>query len=583
MRTPHPLLSLGGIGLNGCGLFVMPFAVGFASSLFFEVSEVSDTAGVMLVLALIFIAPPLVLQALGVVIKVGHERRFLRERGRLDGAAFLASVHRHMRIVTPRGWAALVTGLWFVGLALAFKWASLGLLAVLSLLLFYIVLGATSFLSTFQVRTFAAGLGRGVSGIRREMSPAVVLSGEEAEERLHLTRVPVPAGFTLVIDDPNAPELGTESRYAVGAGARRAMVTVSGRFRRTPRGLFRLGPARIWYQDVLGFTRVSVASLATAELKVLPRFRPLEIIEPPRSRLEAPDVLTKPHRFATEDHFRFKEYVSGDDTRRIHWRLSVRTGHLQVRQPETKEATTRQVILVLDSFLPPGRMLKDAVGISQILDSLVETWISLADELSERGDQVTLVAAVDDGDGNLRVERLPCGGTDRRRWQDLGARARWQGVFDLPDTIGVLGKGVHGVAVSSRFFPPPPEAAGSEGEFTWVYLPPLTALGKREPPFWEVSVGPGPGAALRLVGRVFRQPGPAGSDENALVRQVKDTVVLWRHHQARRRLRLVAFHEGLRTMALLQERGDTVYRLDPGAAGHRLVGLVAGGSRRGAA
>lgn len=575
--SPHPVLSLAGIGCNGCGLFVLPFAVGLAASAFFEVSEVVDTALVLVVLAGLFIFPPLLMQAFGVVLKVGRESRYLRARGFLDTSSFLASVHRHMRIVTPRGWAALVTGLWFVVLSLGAKWASLGLLAVLSLLLFYVVLGAASFLTTFHVQTFASGLGRGTAGIRRELSPAVVLSGEEAEERFLLEKVPVPAGFQLLVEDRNPPELGTWSRYAVGAGARRQQVVLSGRFRRTPRGLHQLGPARIWFQDALGFTRVSVASVATAELKVLPRFRSLEIIEPPRSKLEAPDVLTRPHRFASEDYFRFKEYSAGDDTRRIHWRLSIRTGRLQVRMPETKEVSTRKVVLLLDSFLPSGRMLDDAVGVEKILDALVETWLSLASELVDRGDQVSLVTAADDGDGALRVEHLSCTGTDSRRWQDLGARVRWQGDSELHDVIGEIGKDVHAVAVSARFFPPPARDLGGQ-DFTWVYLPPIVALGRREPALWEQWVGPGTGSGLRLALRIFQLPGPAGSDRNGFFRQLGDLYRLYRRTSARKRLRAVAFVQGKRTLADLQTRGDTVYRLEPGETAHRLVGVVAGGS-----
>ena len=580
-KSPHPLLSVLGIGLNGCGLVVLPFAVGIAASAFFEVSEVADTKGWLVVLAALFIFPPMLLQGIGVVIKVIRERNFLRQRGMLTVSGLLASIHRHMRIVTPRGWGALITGLWFVILSLAAKWASLGLLAVLSLLLFYVVLGFASVLSTWHVQTFASGLGRGTSGIRRELSPAVVLSGDSAEERFHLEKVPVPAFFQLLVEDNNPPELATMSRYAVGAGARRQRVVLSGRFRRTPRGLHQLGPARIWFQDALGFTRVSVASVATAELKVLPRFRNLEIIEPPRSRLEAPDVLTRPHRFATEDHFRFKEYAAGDDTRRIHWRLSIRTGRLQVRMPETKEVSTRRVVLLLDSYLPPGRMLDDSVGVEQILDALVETWLSLASELIDRGDQVTLVAAADDGDGNLRVEQLSCSGSDNRRWQDLGARVRWQGTHELQEIIGEVGKEIHAVAVSARFFPPPTGHLGGQ-DFTWVYLPPIVALGQRELPLWEQWVGPGEGSGLRLALRIFQLPGPAGSDRNGFVRQLQDMLRLYKRYSARRRLRAVAFVQGKRTLTDLVSRGDTVYRLEPGPLAHKLVGMVSGGGGKSA-
>ncbi|RME24992.1 MAG: DUF58 domain-containing protein, partial [Deltaproteobacteria bacterium] len=568
MKTPHPLWSLLGISGQGCGIVLLPFIVGLACSAFLDVSEVADTSVSMTLVALVFILPPLALQLLGVVIKVGRERRLLRQAGLLRPATFLATVHRHLRIVTPRGWGALGTGLWFVVLSLAARWASLGLLAVLSLLLFYSVLGVSSFVSTFLVRSFAHGLGRERAGIWRELSPAVVLAGQPAEERFHLARLPVPPGFTLLIEDPNRPELGTESRYAVGAGVRRERVTLAGRFRATPRGLHRLGPARIYYQDVLGFTRVSVASLATAELKVLPRFRPLSIIDPPRSRLQAPDVLTRPHRFATEDHFRFKEYHPGDDTRRIHWRLSMRTGRLQVRMPESREISCRQVVLVLDDYLPPGRMLGDAVGMGRVLDHLVETWLSLADELQERGDAVTLVAAVDDGEGNIEVQRVD-GRAGQRRWQDLGARARWQGRFDLPavmaEASGTDGPPLHGVAVSSRFFQPPAET-GEGLRLTWVYLPPVDALGPPEPPFWRVwAAGPGgdPDAAFRsLVGRLFRLPGPAGADENRLLAELRDAWRAYGAYQARRRLRQVAARCGEATLADILARGDTVYKLE---------------------
>ncbi|MFT4975822.1 MAG: hypothetical protein ACI8S6_001715, partial [Myxococcota bacterium] len=337
-------------------------------------------------------------------------------------------------------------------------------------------------------------------------------------------------------------------------------------------------PAQIWYQDALGFTRVSVASLATAELKVLPRFRALEIIEPPRSRLEAPDVLTRPHRFATEDHFRFKEYAPGMDTRRIHWRLSIRTGHLQVRHPETKEVTTRRVLLALDSYLPRGRMLKDAVGVETVLDKLVETWLSMAAELVERGDQVTLVSAVDDGRGVTVVETLPCAAGGQRRWQDMGARVRWQGERDLPEVLGEVGEDLDAVVVSSRFFAPPPQPLGGQS-FTWVYRAPLEALGGQEPPFWQQQVGVGPNAALRLLLALVRLPAVAGSDRNSTVRQAYDGWRAWQGYEARRRLRIIAGREGPATMEALLGRGESVYRLEPGVTGHRLVGLISGGAR----
>ena len=130
--------------------------------------------------------------------------------------------------------------------------------------------------------------------LRREMSPAVVVSGSPAEERFVLDRVPIPLGFLLVIEDTTPPSLRPDLGMPLGWTLRRNHHP-PGRLRKTPRGLHELGPANIWYQDILGLTRISVANMATTTLKVLPQFRPLDVIEAPRSEVEEPDIhQTKP-------------------------------------------------------------------------------------------------------------------------------------------------------------------------------------------------------------------------------------------------------------------------------------------------
>lgn len=556
------------------GMFLLPFVLGFVAALFFEVSEVAETMWVMLGIALLLIGPAFLAQIVGVFLKVSREARLLRSKGKLDMGTGIAALHRHVRIVTPRGWAVLFTGLSFVICALGAKWASLSVLAVLALLLFYGTVGATSFVSTFLVGTFEDGIKKRGS-IRREMVPAVVLASEPAEERFTFRRVPVPPGFYLLIEDPLPARLGTTSRYAVGAGARREELLVGGRLRVTPRGLYQLGPAEVYYQDMLGLTRISLASLATAELKVLPRFRNLDIREPPRSRLSSPDVITRPHRFPTEDHFRFREYVAGDDTRRIHWKLSVRTGHLTLRQPETREISTRTIVLVVDSYLPAGRMLDDAVGVEEVLDRLVEVYLALTKELVERGDKITVVTVARRPDGSgIGVETLVGARGGHQRWQDLGARTVWQGKHDLPELLEAVGPGMSGIVISSRFQAPPPEMAEGQA-LTWVFLPPEEALGPRDPSLLQVLAG----SEMTAISWLFRLPYLAGSDENAFTAQLRTFAFHSARLAARRRLRELAKRNGGRTLKALIARGDAVYRLEPGVGTHRLVGITGGGLR----
>jgi uncharacterized protein (DUF58 family) len=571
LKRTHPLLAVVGILFHGGMMFLLPLMVGFVASLFMEVSEVAETALGLALGALVVVGPAFLAMVAGVFFKVVQEARFFWDKGRLDPLMLLEVVHRHMSVVTLTGYAVLVTGIVFVLLALQFQWASLGVLAVLSLLLFYWVVGASVFLSAFMVRTFAWGMGRRRSGIRRELSPAVVQTGELVEERFHLTRVPIFPGFRLLIHDRLPGRLDTESRYIATPAATRETVTVSGLLRRTPRGRYRTGAARIQYEDALGLTRVAVASMATAELTVLPRVRTVRVVEPPRSLDENPDILTIRHREANEDYYNFRAYVPGDDTRHIHWKLSMRAGRLQVRLPESREISRRKVVLALDTRLQRAN-LRVKPALSEILDALVQAWVSLADEMVRDGEHVTLVSSVA-GDEGPEVEQMACRRGGGSPWLELGARVTWQSRHDLADLFeGVDEETADLVVLSSRFDAPPPQALPGK-RVTWIYLAPEDVLGEKPPSALHRWVGEGNANALGILKRLLVLPYSAGSTLNSPI---------WRSYEFLRTLdrdsrlvlaRRLAVRSSRRVLAALMGRPDSVYRMEVGPRHYVLRGL----------
>ncbi|MEQ1501416.1 MAG: DUF58 domain-containing protein [Myxococcota bacterium] len=571
--TPtSPLVTVPGCLLQGVGVFVLPAIVATPTALVFELSEVIDTLPALLALTALVLAPVTVLQLVGLGLKSRRELAYWRRAGGMSATRVLEVLHRHGSIVTGRGWVLLLGGLAMTVTALGLKWSSLGIIAVFALVTFYLVVGWTLFVSTFLARTFEAGLGRADAGIVRRLAPAVVAAGDAVEEIVSFRNVPVPWGYVLVFHDPNPPRLRTETRYAVGATARSGELEAKGHLRATPRGMYHLGPARIAYQDLLGLTRVSVASVATAELKVLPRLVPVVVVDPPRSPMTTPDVVTKPHRYATEDHFRFREYLAGDDVRRIHWRLSMRAGRLHVRLPETKETSTERIVLVLDSFLPKGKLLDAAHGGEEILDVLVLAWLGIARELVERGNRVTLLAAAEDATTRqVSLEPLDARSGAVSRWQDLGARVRWQPAFDLPAMLASIGSDTHGVVVTARFTAPPPGRSSGQTT-TWLMLDPADALG---PPdrYWlgEIS-GRSPFSVLAWA---MFLPFPVGADDNHLTRRLRRAWQIRRRWIARRTLRATARARAGRTVRELRSRGDAIYRIERTPTGIRLVGIVA--------
>lgn len=583
MNRTHPALAMVGIAFHGGMMFVLPLLVGFIASLVLETAEVGETAMGLAVGAALVVGPVFVAQVAGVLAKLGQELRFLRRERRLDGLTLIDAVYRHLAIVTPQGYGVLFTGVVLVILSLGFKWASLGLLAVLSLVLFYWVVGASVFLSAFLVRTFSWGMGRRQTGIRRELSPAVVQTGEPVEERFHLTKVPIFPGYRLLIHDKLPEQLETESRYIATPAASRETVTLAGLLRRTPRGSFKVGPARVQYQDALGLTRVEVASLSTAELTVLPRIRPVRVIDPPRALDEEPDLLTIRHRQANEDYFRFRNYVSGDDTRRIHWKLSMRAGRLQVRLPESREISHRKILLGLDTYLPRLRMPVRPV-LAPILDAMVEAWVSLADGMVRDGEHVTLVTAAP-GDRGPVVERL-----DARRgvgspWLELGARVQWQPRIDLAQLLaGDDGDDPTDLVVLSCRFAARPPAPIAGRRVTWIYLPPEDVLGDAPPGGFERWAGerkPGPWTVIK---RSLLLPHAAGSTLNTPWRRGLDLARALQRDNQLKTARWHAVRASRRVQQALIAGPGALYKMEVGPRHYvlrGLKGLTLGASGRG--
>ena len=565
-------------------MVLMPFVLGFIASLFLDTTEVAETALGLAIGSALVVGPVFLAMFAGVAFKVIQEARFWRERGAFGFGRFLEVLHRHLAIVTPGGYAVLTVGTILVILALWVQGASIGTLAVRSLVLFYWTVGASVFLSAFMVRTFSWGMGRSRAGIRREMSPAVVKQGEAVEERFHLTRVPVFPGYRLLVHDELPERLDTESRYIATPAAARDTVTLAGLLRRTPRGRYRVGPAAVQYQDAIGLTRVAVASLATAELTVLPRVRPVRVVEPPRALDEEADILTIRHRFANEDFYNFRAYVPGDDTRRIHWKLSMRAGRLQVRLPESKEISHRKIVLAVDTCLKRASMrVKPVLG--EVLDALVQAWVSLADEMVRDGEHVTLVSAVP-GEGRVEIEQVPCKRGAGSPWLEFGARITWQSRYDLADLCKEIeDDDVDLVVLSARFDAPPPQPLPGR-RVTWIYLAPEDVLGQQPPGMWRRWLGEDNRTALGVMRRLALLPHSAGSTLNSPIRRLIDFARVVDRDNRLVVARRLAVRNSRKVMALLAGRPDALYRMEAGPRHYVLrgmKGLARGGSGRGAA
>ncbi|MFO0671989.1 MAG: DUF58 domain-containing protein [Polyangiaceae bacterium] len=438
MRTFYRLLRA---GFHTALLFVLPWLTGALAGMIFDVRQVKDTAGQFATLFSFVVVPLLVLQLAAISVKVGREMRASHAAGKRGFAVFVDALDRHVRVLTGRGLGMAVASLLMVVTALAVKWAELGVLAVAGLGLMYVASTVATLVSAFSVRAFDDRVRRRRGSIDREMSPAVVDAGDPVEERFVLARMPVPSGFRLHIEEALPARLGGDTRFAVDRTVSHAEVAVSAPLAKTPRGVYKVGPAEIWYEDILGLTRVFVAARAEAALRALPRVRAVVFERRPRSRDRAEGSFSIVGRLPTEEHYRTRAYVAGDDTRRVHWKQSINTGQLIVRVPESVPMTPNRVRIVLDTFVPERGPLATAGapadGLSDVLDLLVDAWVSVANELLSRGERVSIAAAITE-DGVTTVREVDCRRGESRRWRSLAAEFAWQSALRFGDVAARL-------------------------------------------------------------------------------------------------------------------------------------------------
>ncbi|GIF67662.1 hypothetical protein Ais01nite_56970 [Asanoa ishikariensis] len=113
----------------------------------------------------------------------------------------------------------------------------------------------------------------------------------------------------------------------------------------TRRGVVTVGPLRVSRRDPLGLVTAARSHGGTGTVWVHPRIHPLTAVPAGAMRSLDGRVDSVPHGTITFDSLR--EYVVGDELRRVHWRTSARIGELMVR--EQLDTSLPQLVVLLDN------------------------------------------------------------------------------------------------------------------------------------------------------------------------------------------------------------------------------------------
>jgi uncharacterized protein (DUF58 family) len=170
------------------------------------------------------------------------------------------------------------------------------------------------------------------------------------------------------------------------------------------RGVLPVGPLRVTRRDPLGLVALARPYGGTVPVWVHPRIHPLRALPTGAGRSLDGRVDNVPHGSITFDALR--EYVVGDDLRRVHWRTSARVGELMVR--ENVDTSLPRIVVLLDNRAAahPDR----ADGVADTFESGCEAAASIVTAAFREDLPVTLLLVAPEPPDEIPPGELPTAG-----------------------------------------------------------------------------------------------------------------------------------------------------------------------------
>lgn len=180
---------------------------------------------------------------------------------------------------------------------------------------------------------------------RRLVDPSAVQAGEHARVDLQLANAGTRRSPVLQLWEPVGASGGATMNLAPLRPKERS--TAAYRLPTEQRGVVRVGPMRARRRDVLGLASRSFLVPGSSELLVLPRHTPVRFQLGGSSGRLGDHLRMRAYGQSGSEFHSLREYVVGDDLRRISWKASARSPELIVK--ETALEGVKRCTVVLDT------------------------------------------------------------------------------------------------------------------------------------------------------------------------------------------------------------------------------------------
>ena len=168
----------------------------------------------------------------------------------------------------------------------------------------------------------------------RSLDPPRVEAGRSSTVRLRLDNVSrLPSGV-LLMEDALPYALGGRPRFVLDRVEPRGVREVSYPVGSDVRGRFPVGPLSVRLTDPFGLCELTRSFASTDDLVVTPVVSALPVVRLGGDWAGGGEAASRSVSTSGTDDVATREYRSGDDLRKVHWRSTARVGELMVRREE---------------------------------------------------------------------------------------------------------------------------------------------------------------------------------------------------------------------------------------------------------
>lgn len=233
---------------------------------------------------------------------------------------------------TRRGWAVLSAGL--------SMWVAARLLGASDLHMMAVGLVALPVLAVVFVRVSNPRI-----DVRRHLSTGRASLGARVTASISVTNHGRTTTSFLLLEDSLPPSLGASPRMVVSGIPPRCDQTVTYSFACRQRGRYSIGPLTIFLTDPFGLAQARFDASTATELIVYPEIEDVSAGGLVTQGAGAGEAAVRHLYRSAAEFYTMREYVQGDDLRRIHWPSVARTGLLMIRQDESTRRSSAIVFL----------------------------------------------------------------------------------------------------------------------------------------------------------------------------------------------------------------------------------------------